>query len=172
LTKGETTMITAPITAAPDVETFFRTPPADTLGGNGLEDFPALTDAEAPEGETAEAFTPDTADKVDWVLGKMADCRARAARVRENAEKIARQHEAEAEGLEWRFGAALQAFLRSEIARQELEGSRRKSLRLLNGVLGYRTKPAGVNVTDPLRPCPGRVRTCLRRLWKGWTRKP
>lgn len=100
---------------------------------------------EAPTGENgpSDTFTPDTADKVDWVLGKIADARARALRVRENAERIARQHEAEAEGMEWRFGVALQAF-----ARQETEGSRRRSVRLLNGVVGFRTRPASVTITN------------------------
>lgn len=108
--------------------------PADTRGEG----------EEATEGETA-AFTPDTADKADWLLGKIADARARAARVRENAEKIARAHDAEADGLEFRFGPALQAFTQKELA-----GGRRKSLRLLNGVLGYRTRPAAVSFTNPV----------------------
>jgi len=109
---------------------------------------PADTREAAIEGETedageADGFTPDTADKVDWVLGKMADARARAARIRENAEKMARACDAEAEALEWRFGPALQAF-----ARRELTG-KKKSLRLFHGVIGYRTRPAGVSFTDP-----------------------
>lgn len=94
--------------------------------------------------EDVEVFTPDTESKADWLLGKIADARARAARVRENAEKIARAHDAEAEGLEFRFGPALQAF-----AARELAGGKRKSLRLLNGVLGYRTRPAAVIFTNP-----------------------
>lgn len=110
--------------------------PEDELGeaGEGAE---AGADAFAPEG-----FVPDTPEKADWVLGKIADARARAARVRQNAEIIARQHDADAEALEWRFGPALQAF-----ARRELTG-KRKSLRLYNGVIGFRTKAAGVSVTD------------------------
>lgn len=112
-------------TLTPDTE--------NTLAGESiLEDAPA------------DAFTPDTADKADWVLGKIADARARAARVRENAEKIARAHEAEAEGLEFRFGPALQAFTQKELA-----GSKRKSLRLLNGVIGWRTRPASVSLVNP-----------------------
>ena len=97
------------------------------------------------EGQEADTFTPDTADKADWVLCKIADARSRAARVRENMEMIARDHDREAEGLEWRFGAALQAFARKEIAAGH---KGKKSVRLPNGVLGYRTKPAGVSVTD------------------------
>lgn len=101
-------------------------------------------EAEAAAESITESFTPDTADKVNWVLGKIADRRARAARIRENAELMARSEEREADSLEWRFGPALQAF-----ARQELEGSKRKSIRLYNGVIGFRLRPASVNVTEP-----------------------
>jgi len=94
-----------------------------------------------PEGTPADApFVPDTTEKVDWVLGRIADHRARAARIRENAELMAKEADRQAEGLEWQFGPALQAF-----ARQELTG-KKKSLRLFHGVIGYRTKPAGVTV--------------------------
>lgn len=105
----------------------------------------AETDAEAAKAfpDEGEAFVPNTKDKVDWVLGRIADRRARAARIRENAEKIARQEEAEAESLIWRFGPALQAFCRAQT-----DGTKRKSLRLLNGVMGFRMKPAGVTIID------------------------
>ena len=39
---------------------------------------------------------------------------------------------------------ALQTFLRAEVA-----GGKRKSVRLYSGVLGYRQKPAALQVTDP-----------------------
>ena len=113
------------------------------ITGAGIE---ALTSAEVvpdTEEENADAFTPDTSEKVNWVLGKIADRRAAAARIRENAELMARAEDREAEALEWRFGPALQAF-----ARQELAGGAKKSIRLYNGVLGYRTKPAAAVVDD------------------------
>lgn len=91
-----------------------------------------------------DAFTPDTREKADWVLSKIADAKARAARIRENAETMAKQAEAEATFMEWRYGAALQAF-----ARQELAGGKRKSLTLYHGCIGFRTKPAGVQIGDP-----------------------
>lgn len=90
-----------------------------------------------------ETFTPDTPEKADWVLCKIADAHAKAARIRENMELMAREAERDAERLEWQFGAALQAF-----ARKETEGGRKKSVRLPNGVLGFRTKPAGVQIAD------------------------
>ncbi len=76
-------------------------------------------------------------------LGKIDDARQRAARVRENAELIARQHEAESDGLLWQFGAAL-----ADFARRETEGTKRRSVRLLNGQIGFRTKPAAFTVAD------------------------
>ena len=90
------------------------------------------------------AFVPTDAAGVDWVLGKMAAARAEAKLIRENAELMARECERKAEALEWKYGANLQTWLRAQIA-----GSDRKSKRVLHGVLGYRTKPAGVSVTDP-----------------------
>lgn len=106
------------------------------------EEMVALADEQelAPEG-----FCPTTADEVDWVLGKIADARARAARVRENAEKIARQAEAEAAFFEWKYGAPLQDFARRQI---EAEGGRRKSVRLFNGCLGWRTSPARLVIAE------------------------
>lgn len=110
----------------------------DTL----TEDQVAALIADAPAA-TPAAFCPTDASGVDWVLGKIADRRARAARIRENAERMARAEEREAEALEWKFGGAIQTWLRGEI-----EGGKRRSVRLFHGVVGYRTKPAGVSVTD------------------------
>jgi len=97
---------------------------------------------EALQAQDAEAFYPDTADKVDWVLSKIADARARAARIRENAELMAKEADRQAEGLLWQFGPALQDF-----ARRELTG-KKKSIRLYHGVLGYRTKTASLTITN------------------------
>ena len=100
-----------------------------------------LTDAPA---EYKAAFVPTDEGGVDWVLCKIADARSRAARIRENMELMAREEERKAEHLEWKFGANLQTWLRAE-----LEGGTKKSKRLPNGVLGYRTKPAACHVTNP-----------------------
>jgi len=116
----------------------------ETLTDNSLtaEEVAALiADAPAPN---PCAFVPTDAAGVDWVLGKIADARARAARIRENAELMARTEERAAEALEWKFGGALQHFLR-----EQTEGGKKKSVRLFHGVIGYRTRPAGVSVTDP-----------------------
>lgn len=117
---------------------------AEQLTAGQLEtlDFHSLI-ADAPHADPC-AFVPTDEGGVNWVLGKMADARARAARIRENAELMARAEERKADALEWKYGAALQTFLRAEIA-----GGKKKSVRLYNGVLGYRMRPAGVSVTDP-----------------------
>ncbi|MBV9851039.1 MAG: host-nuclease inhibitor Gam family protein [Armatimonadetes bacterium] len=100
-------------------------------------------DSEAQSGASPEVFVPDTRPKADWVLGKIADARARAARIREHAERMAAECEREAEHWQWKYGPALQDF-----ARRELANGRKKSLTLYNGVIGFRTRPAGVAVTD------------------------
>lgn len=61
-----------------------------------------------------------------------------------NAELMARAEERKVNALEWKYGANLQTWLRAE-----LDGGKRKSVRLFNGCLGLRTKPAGVHVTNP-----------------------
>ena len=90
-------------------------------------------------------FVPADAAGVDWVLKKCAAARAEAKLIRENAELMARECERRAEHLEWKYGANLQTWLRAELA-----GGKSKRKRLLHGVLGYRTKPAGVCVTNPV----------------------
>ncbi len=99
--------------------------------------------ADAPA-QSSGTFVPTDAAGVDWVLKKMSAARAEARLIRENAEAMARACERDAEALEWKYGAALQTWLRAE-----LKGSKSKSKRLFHGVIGYRTKPAGVSVTDP-----------------------
>lgn len=106
------------------------------------EQIEALT-ADAPKVGVGE-FVPTDAAGVDWVLKKCAAARAEAALIRTNAELMARECERRAEHLEWKYGANLQTWLRAE-----LEGGKRKSVRLLHGVVGYRQKPAGVCVTNP-----------------------
>ena len=98
--------------------------------------------ADAPAADPC-AFVPTDEAGVDWVLGKIADARSRAARIRENAELMARAEERKAEALEWKYGAALQTWLRAELI-----GGTKKSKRLFHGVVGYRQKPASVSITN------------------------
>ncbi len=119
----------------------------ETLAGDDARDTPTEAACGAAGGHYGgqdDGFTPDTPEKADWVLGKIADARARAARVRENMELMAREADREAAFFEWKYGPALQDFLRGELG----EAGRRKSVRLPNGVLGYRTRPAGVQIAD------------------------
>ena len=152
-------MITASITAAPDVETFFREgaeivarasvrPGARAEAPAGRSDTPANgTEAieAAPEAaQDADGFTPDTAAKVDWVLAKVAAARAEAKLIRENAELMAREKDRDADALEWRYGPAIQTWLNRELA-----GSKKKSKRLFHGIVGWRTRAASVTFTNP-----------------------
>lgn len=100
-----------------------------------------IADAPAPD---SGAFVPTDAGGVDWVLRKIAAARGEAKLIRENMELMARAEERKAEALEWKYGAALQTYLRAELG----DGSS-KSRRLPHGVIGYRTKPAGIAITDP-----------------------
>ncbi len=102
-----------------------------------------VSDAPAPN-NGGTVFVPADAAGVDWVLRKMNAARAEAKLVRDNAELMARTCERQADALEWKYGAALQTWLRAEI-----DGGKKKSVRLYHGVLGYRTKPAAIHVTNP-----------------------
>lgn len=120
--------------------------------------------SEASAQET-EGFTPDSAAKVDWVLAKIAARRSAAALIRENGEAMAREEEREAEALEWKYGPAIQTWLNAELA-----GGKKKSKRLYHGVIGYRTRPAGVSFTNPAAAlvwarasCPAAVTETLDR---------
>ena len=93
---------------------------------------------------TPDAFCPTDAGGVDWVLKKIAAARGEALLIRTNMEAMAKACERQAEMLEWRYRGNLQTWLEGE-----LQGGKGKSKRLPHGVLGYRTKPAGVSVTDP-----------------------
>jgi hypothetical protein len=100
--------------------------------------------ADAPTLSSGEAFCPTDAAGVDWVLRKMNAARAEATVIRQNAELMARACERQADALEWQFGPAIQTWLRAEI-----DGGKKKSVRLYHGIVGLRTKPAGVSITDP-----------------------
>lgn len=96
--------------------------------------------------DAPEPFQPRTASGVDWVLGAIADHKARAARIRANGEAMARAEDQEAAFLEMRYGAAIQEFVRKDI-----KGTRHKSVRLYHGVIGFRQKPAHVEIGDPAK---------------------
>ena len=109
----------------------------------GLDALRAAETPDTPETAAPEGFCPRTEAEVDWVLRKIADARARAERIRVNLEKMAAEADSEAKFFEWKYGAALMDF-----CRRQTEGRRKKSCRLPNGVLGFRTKPAAVQIAD------------------------
>ncbi len=126
-----------------------ETPENETVELSAAEAEALIADAPA---EDKEAFVPTDAAGVDWVLSKAAAARAEAKLLRENMEKMARACERRAEYLEWKYGAAIQTWLNAAL----LEGGKGsanknigKSQRLPHGVVGYRTRPAGVTVTNP-----------------------
>ena len=100
--------------------------------------------ADAPASETGP-FVPTDEAGVDWFLKKRAALRAEAKLIRENAETMARQLEADAKFLEWKFGAPVQTWLREVLA-----GSKRrcKSKTLFHGTVGFRTEPPKVEFLD------------------------
>ncbi len=121
-----------------------RTAEAEELTAEEVDALIADAPADASIGETPAAFVPTDAGGVDWVLTKIAAARAEAKLLRENMEAMARACERKADHLEWKYGGAIQHWLEGQLA----EGNA-KSKRLPHGVVGYRTKPAGVHVTDP-----------------------
>ncbi len=117
---------------------------AETLTAEEIAALIADAPAPYPEGINAEAFCPTDAAGVDWVLKKIAAACAEAKLIRENMEAMARAIERSADALEWKYGGAIQHFLEAQT-----EGGKKKSIRLPHGVIGYRTRPAGLSVTDP-----------------------
>ena len=133
---------------------------------NGLRTAPVVPDAQ--EDDQPEDFSPDTPEKADWVLGRIADARARAARIRENMELMAREAEREADFFEWKYGPALQAFLRAVLG----EGGRRKSVRLPNGSWATARGPRPCPSPTPPPPWHGRVSTCPPPSWRRSSARP
>ena len=65
-------------------------------GQDALRECEGLPLRDDPEDAAPEGFYPDTTEaEVDWVLRKINDARARAARIRENMEKMAGEADAE-----------------------------------------------------------------------------
>ena len=120
-----------------------RSTETEPRGAETLTD-EALAELLGDAPETPETFIPTDAAGVDWVLRKVNAARAEARLIRENGEKMAREAERKAEHLEWKYGAAIQTWLRAELA-----GGTKKSRTLYHGTVGFRAKPAGLDVTDP-----------------------
>ena len=92
-----------------------------------------------------EGFVADTAEKVDWVLDKIATAKTRAKRIAENAAELIKEAEEEAKYFQSRFGVDLEDFARAEIAKS---GGKTKTVKLLNGALALRNVPASITLAE------------------------
>src|SRR5688572_26051871 len=92
----------------------------------GSDDMPKL--------DTAQ-FVIDSAERANWLLRKIVECRAYGQRAREFAEREQRRAAREEKRLLWRFGRQLEAWAAGEIAKS---GGRLKSVALPAGTLSYR----------------------------------
>lgn len=108
-----------------------------------------------------EGFIIDSTQKADWAIGLLADLEAKEARIKAQYAAMMRQIETDKNAWHGRFDAALENFAREEMERTK---SKRKSLTLFNGTLGFRAVPARLvieNEADALQTaravCPGAI---------------
>lgn len=90
-------------------------------------------------------FAVTDAASANWVVRKIVEARAHAERVRRWAELEVRRAEQEEQFFLRRFGVELEAWARGEIAKL---ADGRKSIRLPSGMLGFRTAPPSLVITD------------------------
>jgi hypothetical protein len=90
-----------------------------------------------------DGFSIRDAASANWVVRKIAEARAYAARVKMWAELERRCAKREEEFLLRRFGAQLEAWARRQIAQQH---DRRRSVSLPAGVIGFRTAPDRLSI--------------------------
>ena len=106
----------------------------------------AVLDTQTETTETAETFCINSTDRANWLLRKIANLDTEKARVKAQAEAILHGLDTDREGLLYLYGSQLEAFTRQELERQ---GSRRKSLTLLQGTCSFRSVPARFTLSDP-----------------------
>jgi len=90
-----------------------------------------------------EEFTIDSADRVEWYLRKLANIAAERERVKAQAAAILARLDTDEEGLKFRFENQVIAWTRNQV-----EGSRRKSVQTLQGTVGFRKVPSRVVIDD------------------------
>ena len=98
----------------------------------------------APTENPAE-FRIDSDERAEWLLRKVADCQARAARAKAWAEREVEQAEAEEARLLARFSAELEEYSKVRLANGK---GKKKSFDLPSGRLGFRTNAAHLKVID------------------------
>lgn len=119
-----------------------RCEPLETLPGSVVTADELETD---PPVIVPERFVVDDAAKASWLVRKVVEARAHAERVRKWCEHELRRAEREESWLLRRFGAELETWARAELERR---GSRRRSLDLPGGAVGFRLQPPRLGVED------------------------
>lgn len=111
-----------------------------------------LEDEGAPRGAPGERFVVDTVEKVDWVLGKIADAEAQAEAVKARREATAarmaameKEYRDRAEGFRRYFGPEMELVARAELERR---GGKSKTLKLDNGTVSFRVAAGSAKVKD------------------------
>jgi hypothetical protein len=89
-------------------------------------------------------FTITDRRGLEWYIRKIAAIDAEIARVQEQAKAIIADLERDRQSLEFQFGSQVQS-----VTQKLLEGKRAKHLKTIFGNIGYRTKPARLEIADP-----------------------
>ncbi len=95
------------------------------------------------ECDVPETFAVDDAASANWLVRKIVETRAYAKHVKEWADGELRRAEREELFFLHRYGRQLEDWARAEIAK-----SRRKSIKLPAGIVGFRTEPPKLDVLD------------------------
>jgi hypothetical protein len=102
---------------------------------------PISADSDPPQ-----AFEVIDAASANWVVRKITEARTYAKHVKAWAEDEVIRAQREEEFFLFRYGQQLERWARSQI-----KSSRRKSIKLPAGTLGFRTEPMKLDVRDELR---------------------
>ena len=102
-----------------------------------------ITTEEAPA--LIPQFCIDSDGRAEWLLRKLANNKAEAVRVTQQAQEIIEALEADTADLMFRYGAALEQYCLAKLA---AEGNRRKSVRFLQGTCSFRWQGPAVKIKD------------------------
>ena len=91
-----------------------------------------------------EQFSVRDESSANWLVRRVAECRAYRQHVEQWAALEIKRAEREEAFFITRFGAQLESWARRQIAKQH----GRKSVKLPAGTVGFRTEPARLSVTD------------------------
>jgi hypothetical protein len=105
-----------------------------------LEDALAAAEATRPPRE----FAPDTEERVDWLLRKLFEDQERASRIRAAAEARCAEIEGRMRYLAAKYATPLADYVEGMIAGKP----RKKSIRLSEGLVGFRDEKGGPRVVD------------------------